>query len=328
MNFATLDLNLLRVFNAIMLELSTVRAGERVGLSQPAVSSALRRLRQIVGDDLFVRDGNKMVPTPKAVALQEPIRAALQKMEDALSAAVEFDPATTDRNFLVAGSDYISTFLMPHLARTFRREAPCATLQMLDFPPSQVFALLSAGKVDVAVERGMDPPDWIRHVTLFRSFVVCIARKAHPALTHQGVAPGERIPPEVYCAIPQVILSTDGSKTGSAHRPLHRLGLTRTVGVTVPHFQAVALATAGSDLLGNLPIHFARYAARLLDLDLYLPPFDPPLVEMRMYWHRRLEQDPGHDWIRKKIAAGMVFDATYPPTDLKSADKLPWEVCL
>jgi DNA-binding transcriptional LysR family regulator len=324
-NFGALDLNLLRVFNAMMIERSTVRAGERIGLSQPAVSSALGRLRQILQDELFVRDGNRMAPTTKALALQDPIKAALQQIEDALSSALGFDPASAERNFVVAGSDYVSTFLMPQLARTARSEAPHVTLQMLDFPPGQVFALLSEGRVDVAVERGMDPPDWIRQETLFRSFVVCIARKEHPVLSRSGIAPGDRIPPDLYCAIPQVILSTDGSKAGSMQQALARLGLSRHVAMTVPHFQAVALAAAGGDLLGNVPVQFARYSARLLDLDLYLPPVAPPIVEMRMYWHRRVEQDPAQAWLRSRIASAMDLDTAYPPENLRKAEKLPWE---
>jgi DNA-binding transcriptional LysR family regulator len=324
-NFAALDLNLLRVFDAMMMELSTVRAGERVGLTQSAVSAAVGRLRQIVGDDLFVREGNRMVPTPRALALQEPIGTALRQLEEALSAAAGFDPATADRDFVLAGSDYVSTFLMPRLARSVRPEAPGVTLQMLDVPAQQVFAYLSEGRVDVAVERQMETPDWIGYTALYGSFIVAIARKKHPSLASNGVAPGARIPPELYCAIPQVILSNDGTKAGSADPELRRLGLGRHVRMTVPHFHAVAIAAASSDLLGNVPVHFARYAARLLDLDLYLPPFDPRIVEMRMYWHRRLERDPAQLWVRKKIAEVMEFDSTYPPANLTTPAKLPWD---
>lgn len=325
MNFAALDLNLLRVFDAMMIDLSTVRAGERVGLSQPAVSSAIGRLRQLTGDDLFVRDGNRMVPTPKALALRDPIRAALRQIEDALSQATSFDPATAQHDFVIAGSDYVSTFLMPRLANSVAAAAPRVTVQLLDHPPNRIFDLISEGRVDVAVERGLEPPEWIHQVTLFRSFVVCIARRGHPALSRGGVEPGSRIPHDLYCAIPQIILSTDGTKAGSMQRELQRLGLHRRIAMTVPHFQAIALATAGSDLLGNIPIHFARYAARLLDLDLYLPPVDPPIVQMRMYWHRRLERDPASTWLRAAIRSAMDFDTPFPPPTLRRADKLPWE---
>jgi len=326
MNFSAFDLNLLRVFNAMMIELSTVRAAERVGLTQPAVSAALGRLRQILHDDLFVREGNRMVPTPRALALQEPIRAALRQVEDVLTSGSGFEPASAERNFFIGGSDYVSTFLLPRLIRSVRREAPRVTLQMLDFLPARhVFSGLTEGRVDVAVERAMDAPEWINHALLHLSFVVCLARKDHPVLARSGTAPGERIPPDIYCAIPQVILSTDGSKVGSIDPELRRIGLSRNVEVTVPHFQAVALAAASSDLLGNMPIHFARYAARLLNLNLYLTPVDPPIVEMRMYWHRRLEQDPAQAWLRRKISTAMAFDTVYPPVNLTTADTLPWE---
>src|SRR5690242_13715500 len=136
-NFASLDLNLLRVFDAMMLELSTVRAGERVGLSQPAVSSALGRLRQLLGDELFIRDGNRMVPTPRALQLKEPVRNALRQIEQALAAAATFDPATSQLSFVILGSDYFSTLLMPRLARQIVPEAPGVTVQMLDYPTSE-----------------------------------------------------------------------------------------------------------------------------------------------------------------------------------------------
>jgi DNA-binding transcriptional LysR family regulator len=158
----------------------------------------------------------------------------------------------------------------------------------------------------------MNPPDWIKQRVLFRSFVVCVARKGHPALAQCGIAPGGRIPLELFCSIPQVFLSTDGSKVGSLGAQLRQLGLNRKIGATAAHFQAVALAAASSDLLGNLPIRFAQYAVSLLDLDLFLPPFDPPIIQMCMYWHRRLERDAAQIWLRERIAAVMDFDTDYP----------------
>jgi DNA-binding transcriptional LysR family regulator len=324
-NFAALDLNLLRVFDAMMIELSTVRAGERVGLTQPAVSSALGRLRKVMGDDLFVRDGNRMVPTPRALALRDPVRNALLQLEEALTSTIGFDAAAAENNFMVAGSDYVSILLMPGLARSVIPDAPGVTFQMLDVPANRVFAVLSEGKVDVALEREMEAPEWIGQRALFRSFVVCVARKGHPSLMQSGIAPGERIPLEVFCSVPQVLLSTDGSKVGSLDPGLRKQGVSRRVGATAAHFQAVALAAASSDLLGNLPIRFAQYAARLLDLNLYLPPFDPPVIQMCMYWHRRLQRDPAQMWLREKIVAAMDFDAAYPPVNLIKPEKLHWE---
>lgn len=326
MNFAAVDLNLLRVFDAMMLELSTVRTGERVGLSQPAVSSALGRLRHIVGDDLFVRDGNRMVPTPRALQLKEPVRAALQQMEEALAAAAGFHSATSEQTFVVLGSDYFSTLLMPRLAQQVVPEAPSVTLQMLDYPSSNVVRLLSEGAIDAAVDRALDAPDWIMHQTLFHSYILCVATKDHPVLKRHRIKPGARIPAEVFCEIPQVMLSMDGGKTGTIDGTLKEHGLTRTVAMTVPHFQAVALAAASSSLLGNLPVHFARHAAASLSLDIYLPPYDPPKLGVCLYWHKRLDKDPANIWLRGHIERALDLDSRFPPPKVKRTDAADWSI--
>lgn len=326
MNFAGVDLNLLRVFDAMMLELSTVRAGERVGLSQPAVSSALGRLRHIVGDELFVRDGNRMVPTPRALQLKEPVRAALRQMEEALAAVAGFDPATSQQTFVVLGSDYFSTLLMPRLAKQVVPEAPSVTLQMLDYPSSEVFPLLSDGAIDTAVDRAMDPPEWIMRQTLFNSYLLCVAAKNHPMLKRHRVKPLTRIPAEVFCEIPQVMVSMDGGKTGTMDTTLKQYGLTRTVAMTVPHFQAVALAVAVSPLLGSLPVHFARFAAEMLGLELYLPPYDPPKMGVCLYWHKRSDRDPANIWLRNHIARAPDLDKHIPHPNVKRTDAADWAV--
>ena len=307
MNFAAVDLNLLRVFDAMTIELNTTRAGERVGLSQPAVSSALGRLRHIVGDELFVREGNRMVPTPRAAMLREPIREALRQMENALSAAARFDPATATQTFRISGSDYFSTLLMPRLAAQVMREAPGVTLQMLDHHSSEALRLLGEGAIDMGVDASFDVPEWVCTQPLFQSFIVAAAPKNHPMLAKAGIQPGSRIPPDIYCAIPQVLMSMDGGMTGTVDRVLADRGLQRRVAVTVPHFQAVALAIAEAGLLGSLPIHFARPVARLLDLDLYLPPYDPPILDVMLFWHRRVDGNAANAWLRDHVMRALDF---------------------
>lgn len=326
MNFAAVDLNLLRVFDAMMLELSTVRAGERVGLSQPAVSSALGRLRHIIGDELFVRDGNRMVPTARALQLKEPVRAALQQMEEALATAAGFDPATSRQTFVVLGSDYFSTLLMPPLARQVVPEAPSVTVQMLDYPSGEVMGLLSEGGIDAAVDREMDPPEWIMRRTLFNSYLLCVTAKDHPVLKRHRIKPGARIPAEVFCEIPHVMLSMDGGKTGTVDTTLKEHGLTRTVAMTVPHFQAVALAAASSTLLASLPVHFAHHAAALLPLEIYLPPFDPPKMAVCLFWHKRFDKDAANAWLRGHIERALTLDNRFPAPKAKRTDGADWSV--
>jgi len=308
MNLAAFDLNLLRVFDAMMLERSTVRAGERVGLSQPAVSSALGRLRSILGDELFVRDGNRMMPTPRALQLKEPVRQALVQIEEALAANVAFDPRTSTRSFILIGSDYFSTLLMPKLAAIVTPIAPSLILQMIDHPSTDVFGLLSDNRADIALDRTLETPEWIASQKLFRSWLVCIARRGHPLLGARGIRPGDIIPADAFCAIPQVLRSADGGKTGTIDPTLERLGLSRKVVITVPHFQAVALAVATSELLGSIPVHFARLVAERLDLDIYSPPMESPAMDVTMYWHRRLDRDTGNAWLRERLVEIASFD--------------------
>ena len=318
MNFAALDLNLLRVFDAMAMELNTTRTGERVGLSQPAVSSALGRLRQILGDELFVREGNRMVPTERALALREPIRLALRQMEDALAAVARFDPAQATQTFRISGSDYFSILLMPRLTAAVMPEAPGVTLQMVDHPSSDAIRLLGEGAIDLAivpvegnrptiVDARVEVPDWVCSRKLLESFVVSVVPKRHPVVEKAGIKPGHRIPAEVFCEIPQVLMSMDGSKVGTIDPVLAERGLARRIALTVPHFQAVALAIAESGLLGNLPIHFARMVAPVLDLELYLPPFDPPITDVMLFWHRRVDGNGANAWLRDHIAKALDF---------------------
>ena len=317
MNFAALDLNLLRVFDAMMIELNTTRTGERVGLSQPAVSAALGRLRHVTGDELFVREGNRMVPTQRAEAMHEPIREALRRMEQALAAVARFEPGKASQTFRISGSDYFSSLLMPPLAAAVMAEAPGVTLQMLDHPAAEVARLLGEGAIDLAVDAELAVPEWICARRLFRSFIVAVLPKRYPMLVEAGVRPGERIPPKLFCAIPHVLMSMDGSRTGTMDRALAAHGLQRRVAMTVPHFHAVGLAVAQAGLLGNLPVHFARRVAELLDLDIYLPPHDPPITDVMLLWHRRMDGNAANAWLRDHIARAMdfgSFEMTVPLT--------------
>lgn len=311
MNFSALDLNLLRVFDAMMAELSTVRAGERVGLSQPAVSSALGRLRALLDDELFVREGNQMMPTARALELREPIRQALAVMEEALATNAAFDPATSTRSFMLIGSDYFSSLLMPPLAALLAKAAPSITLQMIDHASSEVFEMLRDGRADIVIDRSLEPPEWVVSRKLFQSWLVCIAKRGHPLLASHGICPGDAIPADVFCAVPHVLRSADGSRTGTIDPALARLGLVRRVMVTVPHFHAVALAVEASEMLGSIPVHFARMLTGRLMLDVFMPPMDSPKMDVTMYWLRRFDRDPGSVWLRDQIAGALA--APVPP---------------
>jgi DNA-binding transcriptional LysR family regulator len=199
---------------------------------------------------------------------------------------------------------------MPKLAAHVTPVAPGVALQMIDHPSSEVFGLLSDGKADIVVDRALDTPEWIASRKLFGSWLACVARKGHPLLAAKGIRAGDPIPPEIFCAVPHVLRSADGGRVGTIDPALAKLGLSRRVTMTVPHFQAVALAVAGSDLIGSIPVHFARLVSRTLDLEIFAPPMPSPAMDVTMYWHRRHDRDAGSAWLREQVMAVVAgFDA-------------------
>lgn len=302
MNIASLDLNLLRVFNALMQERSVTRAGERIGLSQPAVSAALNRLRHLVGDQLFVREGNTMVPTPRAIALGAAVRDAMTSIDAVFSENSAFDPSTARRNFRILGSDYFSTMLMPELSHRVLAQAPGVLLQFLDGGPRAMPHVLSEGTIDLALSPPVDIPDWADFQFLFKSRLVLVSRRGNPAFADAGIKAGEVVPLDMFCMLPQAICSTDGGLSTATDTALATNGRKRRVFLTMPHFHALALAVAEGHVVASLPAQFAERAAPSLNLELYELPVGGQEMDMGMYWHRRYDRDGAHAWLREQVA--------------------------
>ncbi|WP_026793238.1 LysR family transcriptional regulator [Pleomorphomonas oryzae] len=299
MNFNAFDLNLLRVFDALMAERSATRAGERVGLSQPAVSAALNRLRALLDDQLFVRRGNEMVPTPRADDLCGPVREALRAIEAALGPPRGFDPATARRTFTLLGADFFSMLLMPRLFARWSDVAPGLTWRFLDSARGDVTRLLQDDAIDLALERPLETAEPIASAQLFVSPFALIARRGHPALS--GVTPGDPVPLAIYCDLPHAIRSIDGTLSGMVDDALAKAGARRTVRIALPHFESVAEAVAMTDALAAVPRQFAEAVAERLGLTLYAMPVDVPAPDVRLYWHARRNDDPAHRWLREAV---------------------------
>jgi DNA-binding transcriptional LysR family regulator len=323
MNFATLDLNLLRVFDALMRERSATRAGQRLGLSQPAVSAALNRLRHAMEDQLFVRQRNIMAPTARALALWRPVREALETIEAAMMQASPFEAATATRDFTLVGSDFFSVILMPHLAETVLRAAPGIGFRYFDNGQVDPIEMLGQSNVDMAMDRPRHTPDWICRSTLINADFVVVAATGHPELAAARVAPGDAIPSELFCSLPHALRSIDGSTTGIVDALLGKMGLKRSVVLTLPHFHAVASAVAKSRLLAALPARFVKEVARHLDLDVFRLPFAIEPHEISLYWHRRHDHDPAHAWLRAQVLEFFERDAPEPRSPIHSARDRP-----
>lgn len=304
MNLNAIDLNLLRIFDALMRERSVTRAGDQIGLSQPAVSAALNRLRHLLDDQLFVRRGNDMVPTPRAEDFAQPVRAALAEIERAFASGRSFEPATAERTFTLMGADFFSMRLMPQLAPRLSGTAPKVVLRLLDSARGDVDRLLQEDAIDAALERPLQVPEWISSALLFRSPFVIIAAKDNPAT--RAIPAGATLPLEVFCALPQAIRSIDGSTTGHVDAALTAIGRSRRVVLTLPHFHGIALSVARSGLIAAVPKQYADFVAAELNLAVFQPPVDVAVPEVKMYWHSRHDNDPAHRWLRSEILSAMA----------------------
>ena len=310
MNLNSLDLNLIRVFDALMQERSVTRAGERIGLSQPAVSAALARLRYSLGDQLFVRRGNEMIPTPRAEELGALARSALVQVERMLQAGRQLDLGRLERTFTLMGADFFSTLFLPTLAETVSCLAPGVKLRLLDSARGDVDRLLQDDAIDMALERPLEVAETISHLRLFLSPFVIIAAANNPAL--QDVPEGSAIPLELFCKLPHVLRSIDGTMSGMVDEALAKLGQQRRVSLAVPHFHAVALAVSQGKQLAAVPVQFASAVKQTLRLRVFEPPFPIPAPEIKLYWHARHDGEAAHQWLRHQVVAtvnALGFDS-------------------
>ena len=302
MNFRNLDLNLLRVLDAMLVDANTTRVAAKLGLSQPAISAGLSRLRGALSDPLFVREGNVLVPTEFARGLQIPVRAALDSLEAALSQKSSFDPATCTRSFVFAASDFYNEMLMPDLAARLTSQAPNARLKML--PPSvdDIPAMLASERFDLVMSIAIDTPDWIEKERVIAASNIAAVRAGHPRLRESGLDWGDSLPIDLFCEMPQAIFSVTDDFTHFEDEALRQIGRKRNVAVAVPSYFGVARIAAQSDLLCVLPARFALRIAKSLGLSVYRLPFPMPLIGLHMYWRKRDTTNPEHAWFRETIS--------------------------
>lgn len=302
MDLAGFDLNLLRVFDAVFRERSVTRAGDQIGLSQPAVSAALNRLRYLLDDQLFVRRGTEMIPTPRAEDLSGPINTALEMLEAAVQGRGHFDPTEARRTYTLLAGDYFSMLLMPSLSERVLKIAPGVRLRLLDGGWSDAERMLQDDAVDLVLEGPIQAPEWVSRETLFRSKFVIVAPAHNSRLADEGVRPGDTFPLELFCELPHALRTLQGGMTSFTDAALEKIGRSRRVVLAVPHFQGVLLAVARGGMIAAVPETFAEQFARPLGLALYPPPVEMPTPEIQMYWHSRHDRNPAHCWLRTQVA--------------------------
>jgi DNA-binding transcriptional LysR family regulator len=292
---STTDLNLLVAFDALVAEGNVTRAADRVGLTQPAMSHALGRLRKLVGDPLFVRTSQGMVPTPRAAELVEPIRRALGEIDRALFQPPRFDPGSATRSFNLAAVDFGALVVLPPLLARVRVEAPHADLVVRQLRADTIEQQLVEGEVDVAVGMVHDEPPWMAHRKLFEERFICLARQGHPVV--KGA-----ISLEQFVALEHALVAPRQHRSaGFVDRALAKRGLRRRVALTLPHFLVAPFVVASSDLVLTLPGRVARTFAGMMDLQLVQPPLEVEQFFVSAYWHERQTRDPAHGWLREVL---------------------------
>ncbi|WP_372884373.1 LysR family transcriptional regulator [Shimia sp.] len=301
MNLSGFDMNLLRVLNALLAEHSTTRAGARIGLSQSAVSAALGRLRHALSDPLFVREGQRLVPTDYARSLERPLRLALENLEDALTGPAAFDPRVSEADFRIAGSDFFASLLVPRLAEVFSREAPQMNIHQIDLGADSFIGLLERTGVDLLLVPEMPFPTWIAHHFMFSSPFVVLARRGNTTLARHALRPGQVVPLDLFCEIGHVLCSPEGKTRGIGDEALEAVGRRRRVAVSLPVFSGVAAVVAQSDLIALVPVQFADHVTGQMALDIYQPPVPVPARNLHMAWHERSTSNPAHRWLRAQV---------------------------
>lgn len=296
----SLDLNLLSVLHVVLEERSVRRAAARLGLTPSAVSHALRRLRELLGDPLVVRTARGVVPTARAERLAAPLGHALAELRGALADESSFDVATLRRSFTLSSADLAQFVLLPMLTRELAQSAPGVRLVVRP-PRGDLFASLSRGALDLAFgifdkgDRGEHASEGFRYQALFHEDFLCIVHRDHPAA--RGPLSLER-----YLSLSHISVAPRGSAGSIVDTALARLGHRRSVALVVPHFLVAPHIVADSDLALMLPARVAQHFARHLPLALLPPPLPLSGFTIGQLWHERLHRDPAHKWLRQLIA--------------------------
>ena len=296
MDIRAVDLNLLKAFDALMTERAVTRAAGRIGLSQPAMSHALSRLRDLFADDLFVRSPGGMEPTARAREIAPLVTTAIEHIDAALNPGTGFDPAESERIFTAGMAEYAEVPLVEGLAEAFSRTAPKATLRLVPITGAEAPERLDRETVEVAVahlgSRSGTLPQRFDSTLLFRDPFVVVARRGHPGLT-------QPLSVEGYARLGHVLVSPRGDTTGAVDRPLAAHGHNRRIRLLVATYLALPAVVEATDLIATVP---ERTARRVAAAGFAIAPLPIELaVTVSMAWHRRNARTPAHLWFRSLL---------------------------
>ncbi len=297
MNLATIDLNLLVAFEALMAERNVTRAGHRMGLGQPAMSAALSRLRLIFKNELLVRvPGAPMRPTSKAVALLRPVSEVLAQVRQVFDAETGFDPERARAVFRIATGDHPASMILPRFIEVLSRTAPGIDVRLLALDKRDAFDLVDRGEIDLVIGSFRNIPKRVRRHQMYTDGYVCIARRDNPHLGREAA-----LTLDAYVSVPHVLVTLAADDRGVVDEALGKLGRRRRVAVTVSDFHLVPRIVERTDMIGHLPRRIAAELVRGFDLVLAPPPLALPPWNVEIFWGGVSDAEPAAMWLRSRL---------------------------
>jgi len=293
-HLSQVDLNLFVVLEAIYREGNITRAGQQLNLTQPAISHALKRLRDLLQDPLFVRQGPHMVPTPFTRNIIEQVRQALQLLEVNLSASRNFVPEDARRNFHISLWEYAEALLLPSLLRRLTKAAPGMSITTSRVKRRDLETDLASGSVDLAIEIPVTVSDRIRHKWLLNEPFVVMSRQGHPAIA-------DKLDLDTYLGQRHVQVSSRRYGPSLVDVELGRRGLSRQVFLRSQHNHTACIVVSKTDMLLTLPERHAQLLNQGLMNHVHPFPLEAPRLEAHLYWHESVENDPANRWLREEI---------------------------
>ncbi|HEU4408519.1 MAG TPA: LysR family transcriptional regulator [Polyangiaceae bacterium] len=302
-DLADLNLNLLLALDALLSEANVTRAAERLGVTQPAMSRSLQKLREQLGDELLVRSGRGLVRTPRAERIRRALGHGLQSLRRALAEDESFEPARATTAFRVAANDVAGVRLLPALMEHLRGRAPHVAVNVVPLDHADLLGQFEFGALDLALGVSMAEAPGLRRRLLLRDGWTCLMRAGHPAV-------GERLELSTYLDLSHALCSPRGEGSGVVDEALAALGRARRVTLRSRYFVAAALAVRQSDLVLTMPRRSGERLAELLGLRAHEPPPELALrpIEFLALWHERMDDAPAHRWFRQALFAANDDD--------------------
>jgi DNA-binding transcriptional LysR family regulator len=290
------DLNLVLAFETVWRHRQISRAAAELRTTQPTLSNALRRLRGVMQDELFVRAGGAMVPTPFAEQLALHWCDSAAAFRRGLAVKADFNPQREQRRFSLVMTDIGEAVILPPLLEACRGQAPGISFRTTQMSTEEILPALRSGKVDLAIGHIPALRSGVKQQVIFDTKYVVIARKHHPALDRAG-----KLTRKIFMASHHAIADAVGTGHAQVERALHRAGLGDRIGVHVAGFLALPNIVASSDLLATVPRALALLSAAVLDIDVHPHPLNFGALNIRQFWHERFDADPGIAWLRNTV---------------------------